>query len=151
MNIAFYNAKYGTFLDKLIAWWTRPNFWNIFVSGQFSHVEINFEEKLCYSSRPFEGTGWKRIESLNSEKWEIININISEYQKKEILTKCELQEGKKYDYFCIFFSFVLNFDFENPQKWTCSEFVAKNVFNLPYSHRYSPNKLFKYINKIKVN
>ncbi len=141
MRFAFYKAEYGDWLDKLIAWYTR---------GPYSHVEMFFEkDNICFSSSPRDGgTRWKTIPDIKtSGKWVIVDTPYVDENKLKI--KCNAQLGKKYDWFCIFFNFVIPFDIHDPKRWICSEICAKLVLKLKYAFKFSPNSLFKEVTKCK--
>jgi hypothetical protein len=144
MKLAFYKATKGNLWDKLIGIWTRPNFFNPFKLG-YSHVEIIYRDCLCFSSSPRDGgTRFKVINDLyTSGNWNIVDVK-TYFNQEDIKVFCERQVGKKNDWLCIFFTFLIPFNFEEPNRWICSEIVGKFVFNLKRPSRYSPNKLFKY-------
>ena len=143
-RLAFYKSENGTFTDKLIAWWTRPNFWKFWDYKSYSHVEMYFSTGECFSSSPRDkGTRWKVIENIEtSGNWDFIEI--SNIDEDTLRALCTRQEGKGYDWFCIFFNFIIPLDVEDPNKWTCSELCGKLIYKLKRAFRFSPNKLYKY-------
>lgn len=153
VKIAFYKAEKGKLLDKIIAWWTRPNFFKFWESGKYSHVEIVFCDKrnICFSTSPRENkTRWKYIDDLyTSGKWDFLEVKYTDKTfENYLIFNCNKEEGKPYDWLCIFLTNIIPLNIENPKKWMCSELVAKLVYNLKHSNTYTPNKLYDYINKI---
>lgn len=141
MNIAFYIAKHGTWFDKLIAWWTRPNFWKFWESGLFSHVEIVFGDGECFSASPREGKcRWKKID-FKHDRWVFVKLPDT-YDELRIRYRCGEINGRRYDWIGIFFTFVLPFDFDWYRWYFCSEAVSEVVYSLQHPNRYSPNGLF---------
>ena len=147
MQIAFYKASRGTFTDKLSGWWTRPSFWKFWESGLYSHVEILFPNNICFSASPRDGgTRWKEIDDIyTSGNWDIVYVGM-ENREAQLKLQCNKDEGKKYDWMCIFLTFVFPFDIHEPHRFTCSEYVSNRVFNLPHASRYSPNGLARILN-----
>jgi hypothetical protein len=140
MRIAFYKATNGNYLDKIIAWWTRPSFFKVFTPANYSHVEMVFSNGECFSSSPRDGGArWKNID-VESGNWDFINTpNINEDTVRAL---CNREEGKKYDWLCIFFGFVFPFDIQDPHKWICSEITGKLAFKMEQPHRNHPQKLY---------
>lgn len=150
MKLAFYKDK-KRFLDKLISWWTRPNIWKFWEMGPYSHVEILFENNLCFSVSPRESRcRWKYITDIEtSGKWDLYQITDDQNTISQVKLSCSVEEGKSYDWICIFFNFILPFDEQVRDKWICSELAAKKVFHLRKAYKYDPNKLFFKIVKPK--
>ena len=144
MKIAFYKAfqPKATFLDKVIA---------IFSFGWYSHVELICEDELCYSiSARDKKVRFKEI-TLNSEQWEILNLNLEEPEIKEIREKAKRYTGLKYDYIGAIFS-IFPFCIQKRNRMFCSELTANLLRNTVEYHdlkpgcRYSPSGLY---NRIK--
>lgn len=152
MKIAFYIAKNGDPFDKLVAWWTRPDFFKFWVSGKYSHVEIVFDNNICFSSSPRDGgTRWTTIPDIEtSGNWDFIEFDFSEYMIKQTISMCNKEQHKPYDWFCVLFSFIIPLNIQSPRSWTCSEFVSKMIFNYDYAHRISPNRLYNKLIKEKT-
>lgn len=144
MKIAFYIAENGTWLDKAVAWWTRPNFFKFWESGRYSHCEIVFPDGCCLSASPREGEVRKKWIDIYDGKWEIIQLD-SSYNDELISIFCQRELGKPYDYIGIFFTFIFPIDFQEKEEWFCSELAAKLVFKLSHANRYHPNSLYNYI------
>lgn len=141
MKIAFYIAKKGRLLDKLIAWWTRPDWWRFWESGKFSHTELVFSDGWCFSASPREGScRWKKIK-FDESKWVFIELD-KIYDETEIALRCSEENGKSYDYVGIFWSFIIPIGYETKRKWFCSEIAAKLALEINHANRYSPNDLY---------
>lgn len=151
MYLAFYKASKGNFIDKTIAWWTRPSFFRFWESGKYSHVEIVFSETMCYSTSPRDGAcRWKDIPDIRtSGNWDLVPINMDN-KKLSIGRQCNVDLGKKYDWMSIFFSFVIPFEIEDPKRFTCSEYVAKRLYALPKAFKISPNDLAQLLHDEKI-
>jgi hypothetical protein len=150
IKLAFYKAKYGSLYDRLIAWWTRPNFWNPFKTGQYSHVEIIFSNGECYSSSPRDGgCRWKRIEGIETNgRWDIAIVSECAFFEKSLISQCNRFAGQKYDWLCIFFTNLIPAKTQMPRRWTCSEFIARWVFYLQRASEWTPNKIAKDLCKL---
>jgi hypothetical protein len=146
MKLAFYKADKGNFLDKLIGFWTRPNFFSFNLG--YSHVELVFDDNLCFSSSPRDnGCRYKYISDLyTSGNWDIFEVK-TKYTISELKVKCNLEQDKKYDWLCIILSDIIPFNIQNPKKWTCSELCASFLYDFNYAASYSPNSFLHYINK----
>lgn len=136
MKILFYRAEYGTFVDKLIAWWTR---------GPYSHTELYFEEDgLCYSCSPREDEcRYKKID-ISGEHWDYFFLKDEYFDYEQIRFFCDTQLGKRYDWIGIIFSHIIRWNKHCKNKWFCSEICAE-ILKIENSNRYSPNKLYKYL------
>lgn len=144
MKLAFYKASHGTWLDKTIAWWTRPLIWKFWESGKYSHVEFLFSDNSTFAASPeVGGTRFSsaiKEEIYDQNQWELVDIDC--FNESTILAKCNLVNHAKYDWFCIFFSFVIPFDIQDPSRYTCSELVDSILFNDKRSFSVSPNALY---------
>lgn len=145
MKLLFYKGMKGNLLDKLICIWTN---------GVYSHVEFVFNETkeswICFSSSPRENkVRFKEIKKDN-EKWLEIDITKLKLNYDKMYEFAKSQEGKKYDYISIFFTFLLPLNLEAKNKWFCSEICSKLLleggcnFREP-PHKIHPNKLYKLI------
>ena len=87
MQLAFYKAKHGTLVDKIIAKVT---------DSEYSHVEIVFSNGISYSASPRDkGVRFKEID-METGKWDLYKID---RQFDEELLKIHLKkfEGQPYD------------------------------------------------------
>src|SRR5574343_387916 len=100
MKLAFYKAYKGNVFDKIVAWWTRPNFWKFWETGIYSHVEILFENGYCISSSPRDGGVRTKIigDIYVSGNWTIYDIVHGQAEGDTYYKKLLGREiGKKYD------------------------------------------------------
>lgn len=136
MKLIFYRAKFGNIVDKLTSMWT---------SGPYSHCELYFEDiDDCYSASPRENMcRFKKI-NINDGHWEIVDLDDSKYDQKQIIRLAEDQLGKPYDWIGIIFSQIFPINKQDPNKWFCSEICAY-LLGFDNPHKIDPNKLFKKI------
>ena len=146
MKVAFYNAEYGRFWDKLVAKWTR---------GRYSHVELIFDNGLAYSSSPRDaGTRFAKID-LDSPHWDYIDIK-DEYINKDVaFLIAEEHQDKKYDWAGIL-GFVFIKRWGRQKKWYCSEIVAHILRKSSEKYhflpkRITPNKLYKLLTLVNAS
>lgn len=89
MKVAFYKYEHGNYEDWLIAKAT---------SSKFSHVELIFDDGYSFSSSPRDnGVRFKKINYV-PEKWEIIDLKVSDLRKINIERKAKSIVRKKYEY-----------------------------------------------------
>ena len=138
MELIFYKAK-GDWLDWGIRWKT----W-----GPYSHVELRFEDHLCFSSSWRDGgVRWRDL-PVDTDNWDRLLINMSPENAELMLRWCAHRKGK-YDLWGIM-GFLLPSKVQDTNKWYCSEICAAAInsyiyrdspgYNLP-AH-ISPNKLY---------
>jgi len=108
MKIAFYIAKYGTFTDKVIAFFTR---------SKYSHCELIFSDGMFASSSPRDGG--IRLKNISpDEHWDIIDLpNI--YDESTIRYWFMTNDGDSYDWLGAVGS-VLSIDLTSENKKFCS-------------------------------
>jgi len=142
IQVAFYKVNQSkiTWIDKLIAWWTK---------GNYSHVELIIDGYM-YSSSPVDNGVRKKKHIVNINKWEYININAN---TDNILEFFNQTKNNKYDWLGIL-GFILPFK-DRTNKWFCSEWVSnalkisgyKNLWKLE-PDKISPNKLYEILKEI---
>jgi len=154
MKIILYKASTGTIIDKVINVWTG--------SYGYSHCEVTFDhiyrsgqKQLCCSASPRSNKVRFTYINIQSKHWEIIDIpEINNAEKEnEIFKYLKELEGQKYDWFGIFFYFVLpKIKKQSDKKWWCSEICASvlDKFVKSQKFRISPNKLAKNLNAPKL-
>lgn len=115
VKIAFYKAKYGSWKDKLVAWWTK---------GPYSHSEIIFSDGMWFSASTRDGnkTRFKKI-IPNESHWDFITINISDIDEEDLRQFAEYNNNLPYDWIGIFFSQLMPFNCHFEKKWFCSEII----------------------------
>ena len=140
MEVIFYKAKYGTWVDKLIAWWT---------GGEYSHclVVVN---RIPYEVSP-ENLKVERYGTCyfyqNKEDYDFYRVKIDTDEVK-VAALLDLELGKKYDWLGIWLSQFLPFRKQKRNKWFCSELTAyalklAGVRLLKQPQCYSPNHLYR--------
>lgn len=143
IKLAFYKASHGNILDKIVAWWTRPCYWKVWESSQYSHVEIIVDSTLCIGASPREnGVRLKSINDLYiSDKWDIVEVEVD--KKYTILDGIYSELGKEYDWLCIFFSHIVKVGIQEKKRWTCSELAAEKVLGIhENAHKINPSELY---------
>jgi hypothetical protein len=131
------------YYDWLVCWWTK---------SKFSHVELQFPDSISFSSSVRDhGCRFKYIDYVPSRwvSYEIPITVVTEYDIARIKTFCNQQVGKKYDWLGILFAQVLFLNIDNPNKWFCSEVLAK-AFLLDRPNTYSPEKLLKFTENLLI-
>ena len=108
MKIAFYIAKYGTFTDKVIAFFTR---------SKYSHCEIVFLDGMFASSSPRDGG--VRLKMISpDDHWDIIDLG-NEYSEKSIRYWFMSNKGDTYDWLGAIGS-IFSIDLTSEDKKFCS-------------------------------
>jgi len=124
VTVAFSKIRYSV-IDKVISWWTK---------SIYTHVELVMPDGDWLSLR--HGTGWlKRKYSLkilaiprdgiNHEKWDTIDLEVSEEQIQEIWSFYKKTQGSRYDWIGMIMSHVLGLKIKRRDMWYCSEWVMK--------------------------
>ena len=124
ITIAFCKIRYS-FVDKIISWWT---------GSIYTHVELVMPGGDWLSLR--HGTGWlKRKYSLkiiaiprdgiNHEKWDTIELNVSDEQLSELWSFYKRTQGSKYDWIGMIASHLFGVKIKREKMWYCSEWVMK--------------------------
>jgi len=145
MKLIAYKAfghKKSKLLDKAIG---------IASFSKYSHTELVFSDGTCFSSSGRDhGARFKKIR-VNTNRWDIYELDISEEEENHIRFMAELYVKKKIDYdyagvlTCGLHLCLLN------KKYFCSEIVAMLlgfIFEMDsFPCKYSPGRLVKYVQK----
>jgi hypothetical protein len=137
MYLAFYkglkdiNPK-ADIVDYLICKWTK---------SIYSHVEIVFSTGISFSSSPRDGGCRYKAIVYDDAIWDYIDLSISKQYEDNIMKFCNSQNGKGYDWTGIFLSQIFPLDISEPNKWTCSELVAK-CLNYKKPSQYNPGNIY---------
>ncbi len=136
MRIAFYQARFGNWLDTLISWWTR---------GPFSHAEIVFSDGKSFSSS-IRDKGVRTITIKDETHWTFFELHLSTEAEQKIRVFCEGELGKEYDLLGTL-GFILPTFRPEKKKWFCSEFVVASLQQCGMLHwikagKINPNKLY---------
>lgn len=148
MKILFYGNRQGNIEDKAIRWWTS-NCFSDKLNGRwmdgFSHVEIEFSDRMMFSSSPREGKVRFKKRNPKSTAWVEKNMIIPPHKEYAIRKLCMGFVGREYDYKGIA-GFVFHND-DDKNKWFCSELILhilqilKIIDSKYIPSQTSPNKL----------
>lgn len=138
MQIWFYKAEFGDRWDKFISWWTQ---------GPYSHVELVFQDGVCFSSSARNG-GARFKEIPLSNHWIVVDID---HEDKEGIVRewCREQAGKKYDWLGTVGLGIGMPWLNNRNKWFCSEIICfvLNKFNVEKLCEMTPNAMYDILTK----
>jgi hypothetical protein len=147
IRVAFYKPPKGDFFSHVISRWTGLFNWG--VTG-YSHVELGFNidgEWKWYSSasRNWDGTTgtrWIDNERLfkHPERWDVFDV-VPSLRQEFMIATCEAEKGKDYDWFGILGFVTIFGQFNQKNKWYCSE-ICHYVFFGKWKKRISPERLF---------
>lgn len=142
LQVAFYKAKYGDWLDRVID--SCSGF------GGHSHVELVFDDGVCFSSSGRDGGVRFKTIDIHSGHWDIVPLPaVTDAQEAVMRAAARAQLGLPYNFnACL--GFILPFVPRNPNARMCSE-VCSDVLiaggamaRTPKpTWRTSPNDLFK--------
>lgn len=146
MRIAFYKARHGTLLDKLIDRLTE--------SVGFSHVELVFDDGTFFSSSGRDGGVRLKTIVPKPDHWKLFDLPILAVDERKLRLWCGSQVGRKYDWWGVL-RFVLPIR-PHHDRWFCSEIVTTCLQGcglLPGIEPWqtSPNDLFKMIRALLIS
>lgn len=124
-------------LARFSDWLTRK-----LTRGPYSHCELAIKQEdgcyYCLSSSIRDGGVRSKVMPLPDEKWDLIQICISENTYRKIIEFFQQNKGKKYDFLG---ALGVVFKFKQSQnRYFCSEFVAE-ALGYEEAWRFSPNDL----------
>jgi hypothetical protein len=139
IKIAFYKGK-GTWINSVVRWWTK---------SIYSHAELVLPDGVSWLGiSPFlKSAITKRIVfEHNPDKWDLLDIDISEEQYEMIMQFFEDTKGQGYDWFGMLLSQFLPCKIKHRERWYCSEWIAYAlriacVFNWRAIRLYDRNDL----------
>lgn len=132
VKLAFYKGE-GDWVDKLIRWWTK---------SQYSHVEVVVGDTWISSSPRDGGVRSMRMETYNTEHWDIIDYpGVSTVDVFDLFRRTK---GNDYDFIGILFSQVLPLGIQSKSKWYCSEWAAKLKYK---NSKLNPQQLYELVSK----
>lgn len=146
MKLAFYIAKYGNEIDKMISFFTH---------GPYSHVELVFDDTDAtkaqgFSASPSEGVRFKAID-LTQPCWKIVPVSATPDQTAKCYTdaKALVSSHVHYDWLAIV-GFVIPLDEHSGDM--CSEVDDKilqdaGIGKVREPWELSPNELFHIVTK----
>lgn len=113
MKVAFYKAKYGDWIDKIVSWYTK---------SPYSHCELVFSNgEFLSSSKRDGGVRYTNIDNL--ERWDIYELQDSKYSEDLIRLIVRQYLGQKYDIIGAIGS-AFNIDLSDKNKKFCSNLCA---------------------------
>lgn len=132
-KLAFYVAKNGNWVDKLIGWYTK---------SQYSHVEL-IHNGYWYSTSPRDLEVRRKTIRGTEGHWVYKDVEIDLLFLEDFFF---LTKGSKYDWLGIFLSQFLPLNTHSMNRYFCSEWVA-TVLKIPSPHLYSPQDLYEEVTK----
>jgi len=144
MKVAF--LKGTGLIDRLIQIWTF---------SKYSHCEIIFSDGITFGNGLAFPYKTQMSHKLYSHvDWDFVEVAVSKETEQKMMNFCWTQVDKEYDWKAIFFSMILPFRQQNPNKWICSE-IGVEIFRQGGYFRdvkpctVNPGKFYKLLQKIK--
>ena len=114
IGIAFFRSE-STFREKFIKWWT---------GSSVVHSEILLPDRSIIGISPEDSSRVRRTVNKLDERWEIIEIEITDEQYQLVICFFEMTHGMKYDWLGMILSHILPFYIKHDKKWYCSQWIA---------------------------
>lgn len=117
IKIAFYKGK-GTWTNSVVRWWTN---------SVYSHAELILPDGVTWVGiSPFlNSVVTKRIVlDYNHNKWDLLEVEITEDQYEMIMQFFEDTKGQGYDWIGMLLSQFLPCKIKHRERWYCSEWIA---------------------------
>lgn len=134
MKVAFYKAKYGDWIDKIVSWYTK---------SPYSHCELVFSNgEFLSSSKRDGGVRYTNIDNL--ERWDIYELQDSKYSEDLIRLIVRQYLGQKYDIIGAIGS-AFNIDLSDKNKKFCSNLCA--ILLGIEETNITPHELYELISK----
>lgn len=134
MKVAFYKAKYGDWIDKIVSWYTK---------SPYSHCELVFSNgDFLSSSKRDGGVRYTNIDNL--ERWDIYELQDSKYSEDLIRLIVRQYLGQKYDIIGAIGS-GFNIDLSDKNKKFCSNLCA--ILLGIEETNITPHELYEIISK----
>jgi hypothetical protein len=142
MRLLFYKAEYGTWRDKLIAFWTH---------GVFSHCELQMKEHVFGTWEPCFSASWRdngvRFKNIvfDPGKWVAMDYLHTAWNQRIRINDWALEEvGSPYDVWAMV-GFTFHQPWQDSDAWYCSELVSAalrvgDVFRFP--RQLSPQRMY---------
>ena len=127
MKLAMYKGR-GKIGNSIIRWWTK---------SKYSHCEIVIDG-YCYSSSLMDGGTRKKMITLDSSKWDLIDL--SEFSQSRVLEYFAKTEGNKYGWLDLLVNQLFNKSDNRSKSEFCSEWVSA-ALGIPDPVIYSPKTL----------
>ena len=105
-----------------------------------SHAEICIDG-ICYSSSVGDGGVRSKEIDLNPDKWDLLELQMTEKEKQESLERFKPMQNKSYDFIGAL-GVVLSFIRDSADKFFCFEVVAR-MLNMQNPSKVTPLELKK--------
>lgn len=141
MKVAFYKAKSGDWLDRLIS---------IATLGPYSHCELVFSDGMCFSSSPRDGGTRLKLINFKPDHWDFVEFDIDYKTERGVYRFCKACVGIDYDWWGVLCPFGV---LQDEDKWYCSEIITSIMWvwdlmptRINTGHiQISPNTLYRKI------
>jgi len=117
IHVALYRGK-GTWPNAIVRWWTK---------SIYSHAELILPDGVTWMGiSPFvHSVVMKRtITEFNPEKWDLIDIDVTQEQLEMIMQFFEDTRDQGYDWVGMLLSQFLPCKIKHRKRWYCSEWIA---------------------------
>lgn len=133
LQVAFYKGT-DRFFNRAVSWWQR---------GPYSHCELvtayDVGQAICYSASFQDGGVRRKVMALNTDHWDLVNIEVSPQQAWAAERWFFEHLGEGYDLAGLV-GFVWGPWAHRPDKWFCNEAVGA-ALGLQDAWRLCPNGL----------
>lgn len=121
-----------------------------FDKGRFSHCAIAISKDRLIEAQ----YNIKVSESKNTyPNYEVLKMNMTDKQKKDLLVAIKKYKGKRYDYLLAFSMSTKWLRIDNDDYLICSELVEDVLKDIgildPYLQDMKPNELYRYLKNMK--
>ncbi len=149
--VAFYKHKVKVRTWQTFREWLIDTIIRMATKSKYSHCEVVFKAYThngsvfydCYSSSPRDGGVRKKTMTLEPQKWDLINVDISSNRIKQTF---KLYVGKPYD---LLGAVGFYFGRQDKAKYFCSEYCAE-MLKLDNT-LISPQQLYEQLRKDKAS
>jgi hypothetical protein len=119
-----------------------------FDKGRFSHVAIAVNEHEVIE------TNWNmksKIVKFHYEDYEVVHLNLTDFQRQCIPVIAKKLEGRQYDYLQVI-GYIFNSRLNNPRHLICSELVYNILSEVGFINDVNlrditPNELYEFLNR----
>lgn len=132
----------------------------LFDKGEFSHVSICVSDG-CKEVLEAQYFTTSSIVPFHFSDYEIVDLDLTDEQRKQISEIAPSLTGRQYDYFQILQYIIRKifkeFKWNNPNNMICSEIVDLLLYSVDaipehdYLGNLTPNELYRYLTKLKYN
>jgi hypothetical protein len=107
--------------------------------SEWSHAELVIND-VCWSSSGRDGGVRSKVINLNSGRWDVLDLNLTDGQAAKALAWFKAHEGEGYDWLGVL-CFILPFVKQERKRWTCFEAIGE-ALEMENSHCLDANDLF---------